>query len=860
MIATSLRDILRKNLRRRVLPFFLAGSFIACEPKTPFSPEYTPKDGKVSIYPEEFSEEVSEEGPDSGDELYVPSSGCEEGLILEDRCGINNRGRQRSSCSEGIYVVGECLDPDECKDGTFTSLPCGLNGRGTRSDGCRQGRYLQGICSDSDECVDGTFFDELCGLNGRGIKRGTCIEGSYLTSECLDPDLCVDGSSREVACGLNNRGSQIDLCSEGNYLLGICNDPDICINGSFLASSCGLNDRGIRLDFCARGNYEEGICSDPDECIDGNILEEICGFNHRGTRTQICVNGHYDPGSCSDSDICRDGDIEINEGCNLNGRGWQYRECLAGQWERWNVCVPEEECRDEEWNNQEQTVACGLNNRGRVVQSRTKQCVEGYWTDWGEWTESSLCEDTDECVDGTSREESCGLNGRGRQHFVCVSGTYIEESCFDLDNCRDGTLLLTEFCGGTGTRTTTCITGQPHRGECLCPENYVWNERWCEEICVGGEEGTCTDACSTLRDLASCRELRNCIWDEETRACYDNGTPSCTGDEKFTIAPINEEWPDYIIPLGSTGSRILPSPFLYLRHDGRNPETEVKAPGSLYIIQVESLHHLERVDLVDFYGITFTLCDDLVGRLKHLTSLTPELQALFHPEGCMEEEVPAEGLVERCTSDVHSYHLAAGHIPGTTGSVSLPVLDFSLYDYRTELSYANPDRYPREALSVVCPLDYYPEENQARQQLYNLIPRSGDPLCGEVMQDAPGTLQGNWFFEDGTAERGQEKHLGLLNDHWNASRGVISIGGIIMEKTRWTFTPRSTDFMNRNFSEVTDSQVYCYADDLRSGRSIRERILIELNPSTTDILIEYQIDKTCEEGEFLFIDPKWYRR
>jgi hypothetical protein len=187
--------------------------------------------------------------------------------------------------------------------------------------------------------------------------------------------------------------------------------------------------------------------------------------------------------------------------------------------------------------------------------------------------------------------------------------------------------------------------------------------------------------------------------------------------------------------------------------------------------------------------------------------------------------------------------------------------DLGAFDYRTQLSYANPWRYGNpeaeglqrsRSLSIICPIELFDEETKSR--LYEKVFRTVDPICGEVMQDIGGTLQGNWFQgeSDPRNPASWDGQLAFVHDNNDPSKLVISIGGFFTDSGKWEFMPLTSGYTNRRFSDVRpDGNIYCYSS-AESGR-----ILVQL-ASPLELSIEHQ-SETCSD-DIQFRNPVIYRR
>jgi len=337
--------------------------------------------------------------------------------------------------------------------------------------------------------------------------------------------------------------------------------------------------------------------------------------------------------------------------------------------------------------------------------------------------------------------------------------------------------------------------------------------------------------------------------------------PECT-NQMFTVSPVDIDAIENIPPLGGVdyAGHILPSDHLgpRIRENFSGNTLPFIAPGEMYIYAIST----GNPNFEPEYEIEFALCKDVFGFFSHLKTLSNEIKLLF-------DDVPCKGLVGPsggCYKELSPIHkVDAGTLLGKIGrdlSSSDPGIyfDFGTYDYSKPLPYVNPGRYnyPHEkglqrgrALYIICPLDLY--EGELKSQLYDKLPRTVNPRCGEIMQDVPGTLQGGWFSaDDATYGYKDEAQLGFLHDAIDPSESLISIGGTFTEVGLWTFTPTSSGLINREFSQVIpDGNIYCYDQD-QPGR-----ILVELL-SEIKLRIEHQ-SGNCDVS-VSFRDPTFYNR
>lgn len=359
--------------------------------------------------------------------------------------------------------------------------------------------------------------------------------------------------------------------------------------------------------------------------------------------------------------------------------------------------------------------------------------------------------------------------------------------------------------------------------------------------------------------------------------------PECSASTQLTMAPLEDDAYEVIIPLGLLSTNhVLPTshvfyqlvrePTLSSRY-GTPAVAEVRAPGNIRILHVNSSESIgsPRGDYID-YDITFAPCRGRMYQFLHVSTLIPELEKLFEAGltgRCNEYEI-GQSQARLCQSAVQ-LDVPVGTVLGTTGGKVSNALDLEAYDLDgPSLGYANPARFGSEfdlRLKVVCPFDDFTADVQdrqlARMGASKLQPRTAEPRCGEVMQDIPGTAQGNWYTGITGRNANTSQELALVHDHVDPAMAAISIGGTVADAGVWLFRPEYSGLVNRDFSSVSaDSQTYCYqgAMTVQGGQTptpFPGRLLISLT-SDTEMLVEQQ-GGGCGDGA-AFVDPVTYKR
>lgn len=329
--------------------------------------------------------------------------------------------------------------------------------------------------------------------------------------------------------------------------------------------------------------------------------------------------------------------------------------------------------------------------------------------------------------------------------------------------------------------------------------------------------------------------------------------PAC-GNANYTTSPVPIDRLSTIEALGNVNppAHTIPSPHMYFTVD--TPGTKLRAPGNVSIQGVsESSAYEDGTLLRSDYSIRFQLCDGVSGYFKHVKALSPQLRSNLERVRCEWDNGTATGKSYRSCDFAGNQQVAAGTVLGTVGNENTGTFDFGTKDERRTLGYANQSRYREGLLTTACPIEYYEDEPKAA--LYEKVKRVGEPRCGAVMQDVSGTLQGNWYTGGAQADdrRNWEKQLAFIHWNENASKAMISVGGIVTEPGWYRFTPAHTGTVNREFSEVTpDGRVYCYESEHMQGK-----IIVEMLDAGTIRIENRPGDCT---GEYTFDEPSVYRR
>jgi hypothetical protein len=290
--------------------------------------------------------------------------------------------------------------------------------------------------------------------------------------------------------------------------------------------------------------------------------------------------------------------------------------------------------------------------------------------------------------------------------------------------------------------------------------------------------------------------------------------------------------------------------------------TNVYSPGAITIYQVAASEYLRATPPFTDYTVRFSPCGGVQAYYYHVGALSADLQAKI---GTINQycSMYADGSTYYCTKSVN-IKMSAGELLGTiTGRVgsSFTTLDFGLYDHnQSALAFISPARQFPDEPYTRCPVDYYTEPLKtlltARFGRYDGSElRTAPPVCGEIMQDLPGTAQGLWYVPGTPQSTVQDvsPHLALVHDNVNPSTGVFSVGTSMsassLPGTQYYFSPSSSGHVNLDFNRVTsDGTVYCYDAFTNLLNSI---ILLQL-PTSSTLTIERQTAASCGSGPWTF--------
>ncbi|MFA5871039.1 MAG: hypothetical protein WC842_04120 [Candidatus Paceibacterota bacterium] len=306
------------------------------------------------------------------------------------------------------------------------------------------------------------------------------------------------------------------------------------------------------------------------------------------------------------------------------------------------------------------------------------------------------------------------------------------------------------------------------------------------------------------------------------------------------------------------------------------------APADSWITQITeiSLKNSSGDYIPKGYVVQYTVCKGLVLDFANYTelseSLTKELKETESNDCERDIEKPGHGYIEgQCHYRV-SIPIKSGDLVGYTIVNEEGILPFEIWaaNYNVPArSDVNWDYYQdnRYAHSL-CTFDLYSGEmKDAYYKKFgfsdnkikdSFVPRTVQPLCGQVNQNIANTIQGMWFGEepkkDGGSIEFDGKGLAFVHDNIDPTTANLSIGGTLMSPGVIQFKPKHTGIIDREFSEVkADGNIYCYNSPGTWRQKDIGKLLVQL-VNNEMVKVEYQ-KGVCDSSE-KFITPVAYQR
>lgn len=329
-----------------------------------------------------------------------------------------------------------------------------------------------------------------------------------------------------------------------------------------------------------------------------------------------------------------------------------------------------------------------------------------------------------------------------------------------------------------------------------------------------------------------------------------------------------------IIPLGNINppGHTSPVDHNYFETD-ETGEIPLYAPADSLITNMIELAYKESENdeyVPTGYLISFLICDGLQLDITEYTKISERLQnelKNFTPECVGDIRKDGHDKIERqCYYKDIAFEVVAGEILGSTQVVDNK-FPFEIWAANYNIAprgdvnwkFYNDNRYAH----IMCLFDLY--SGDLKDQYYakfgstmsgTFVPRTVQPLCGEVNQNINGTIQGMWYNGDERDENleFQGKGLAFLHNNLDPTIAEISIGGTIRESALIVmYTPTHSGTINREPSEVTaDGKIYCFESEKEHGKVLVK--LIGINK----MQVEYKMGE-CTSSE-IFTSPFIYQR
>lgn len=310
--------------------------------------------------------------------------------------------------------------------------------------------------------------------------------------------------------------------------------------------------------------------------------------------------------------------------------------------------------------------------------------------------------------------------------------------------------------------------------------------------------------------------------------------PVCSDQPLFTVLPMKEADFFAFRPLGWVTPPTIVFP---LKHstfsitqpgEPENRRRPVVFPGDVTVTRINTTEWIGKNKTG--YQLYFDPCQGVQAYFYHLGNLADNLMTAIKnyagEPNCRQYYAGYNTDVNLCQYLVH-IPVKAGDGAGESGDGAS--VDFGMIDRNApELLFAVADHYSEELKHYVSPVNYFTPGLRARLlaktgSYDGQVIRTREPREGAVAQDIIGTAQGNWF------EPGKDWNqfpppdnatfIALVHDYVGPEP-IFSVGTTLagVKSGLYSFTPETSSFINRDFSEVKPGAVYCY-DRFTSGQT-----------------------------------------
>jgi hypothetical protein len=170
------------------------------------------------------------------------------------------------------------------------------------------------------------------------------------------------------------------------------------------------------------------------------------------------------------------------------------------------------------------------------------------------------------------------------------------------------------------------------------------------------------------------------------------------------------------------------------------------------------------------YTLTFFPCAELRLYFNHVTTLDSDLaRQIGSLDGNCSTSSTAGFTYVSCVKETNITVAAATPL-GTVSGPGQGGLDLGAADRRKPpLAFVNPSRPhapggPPWKNHTVCAVDYFtpPVRDMLRSLFGRGVRRTAEPVCGQLMQDVPGSAQGRWYMGSSDMD---DRNLALVHDN-----------------------------------------------------------------------------------------------
>jgi hypothetical protein len=322
-----------------------------------------------------------------------------------------------------------------------------------------------------------------------------------------------------------------------------------------------------------------------------------------------------------------------------------------------------------------------------------------------------------------------------------------------------------------------------------------------------------------------------------------SGLDGCGNAPFLTVSPLTLSDIDQIAPLGNLNppGHVFPTDHMYFYPGaviGGTRSVPLVSPGNVVTTEIVLNRRTGGgLPASEDYSLTFAACSDVLMTFAHVTTLAASFAARVGAlDGSCDPAYQTGDFTNQQCRERVEVQLMAGEPIGTTGGPMQGGLDYTTLDRRVSLGFVNPGRSwgtssPFGQNQASCALDYFvaPVADSLRARLGRPgSRRTAPPVCGEIMQDVPGTAAGRWYRVGVNDNFPEDPHLALVRDNYNPSAGAFSVGTSVpsLPPAVYLFTPAAAGLVNLDFPMVaTVGMTYCYETTTPPGQ---RRILLML--------------------------------